>query len=169
MHGRGVLVMADGKRSVIVDRKRGAVLIFVLFANPCLNGGERKADTRANGSTTRNTGKAFLPIPTGTGAMIAAQQKCAFVPWPVVLAPLTMYTSIAVCGHADTRGGGANCMHGQGTFDDSMGWCYTGGFERDQPTRGVLRAADGQIYSVTYATNCGFIWNGPTPMIKVAV
>jgi hypothetical protein len=63
----------------------------------------------------------------------------------------------------------ANCMHGQGTFDDSMGWCYTGGFERDQPTRGVLRAADGQIYSVTYATNCGFIWNGPTPMIKVAV
>ena len=98
--------MADGKRSVIVDRKRGAVLIFVLFANPCLNGGERKADTRANGSTTRNTGKAFLPFPTGTGAMIAAQQKCAFVPWPVVLAPLTMYTSIAACGHADTRGGG---------------------------------------------------------------
>ena len=58
-------------------------------------------------------------------------------------------------------------MHGQGTFTDSAGWSYTGALERNRPTHGELREADGRRFTVTYAKTCKEIFNNPTPETKV--
>ena len=59
-------------------------------------------------------------------------------------------------------------MHGQGTFTSATGWSYTGALERDRPTQGVLREADGRRFDVTYARDCAEILKNPTPRTKVS-
>ena len=61
----------------------------------------------------------------------------------------------------------AGDVHGEGTFTDARGWSFTGGFDKDRPTRGVLAEADGTVHIVTYSKGCERIWNGPSPATKV--
>ena len=154
MHGRGVLVMADGKRWV-VDRER-SVLIFVLVGT--LLSEWRGARSRYEGEWQHDEkhGQGAFTFPSGDRCV---DPDCvpengvlsAFSPSQRRARNVHTHRGVRTCRYEGEWY--ANCMHGQGTFSDSMGWCYTGSFEDDRPTRGVLRAADGQIYSVTYATN----------------
>jgi hypothetical protein len=59
-------------------------------------------------------------------------------------------------------------IHGRGVFTSAQGgWTYSGALERDRPTEGELVEADGRRFKVTYAKDCAFIHQNPTPKTKV--